>query len=136
MTLKAARGTKRICPNCGSKFYDLGRNPIVCPVCHSAYNASDSTARAVGGNDLDADDDAVLDKGRSGVEFVPLHEADPAQADSIPDIEGDDLVDVDEDETSIDPGSEEDPAFLENDDEGEADMSGFVGGGSDGDGEI
>jgi uncharacterized protein (TIGR02300 family) len=37
--IKAQRGTKRTCQNseCGSKFYDLNRNPITCPVCSSAY---------------------------------------------------------------------------------------------------
>jgi uncharacterized protein (TIGR02300 family) len=126
MSLKAARGAKRLCPNCGSKFYDLNRDPITCPVCHSAYNASDPAARAVGGNDLDADDDAVLDKGRT-VEFVPLEEAEAGRQENLPEIEGEDLGDVGEEDAAIDPGSEEDPAFLENDDEGEADMSGFIG---------
>ena len=26
-------GTKRICPNCGARFYDMGRDPITSPVC-------------------------------------------------------------------------------------------------------
>ncbi|MGB0671459.1 MAG: TIGR02300 family protein, partial [Rhodospirillales bacterium] len=26
-------GTKRACQSCGARFYDLGRNPIVCPKC-------------------------------------------------------------------------------------------------------
>ena len=39
MADKAARGTKRTCQNgtCGSRFYDLGRSPIVCPICGSTY---------------------------------------------------------------------------------------------------
>jgi len=39
--LKAARGTKRTCQNddCGLHFYDLNRDTIVCPNCHSAYVA-------------------------------------------------------------------------------------------------
>jgi hypothetical protein len=28
-------GAKQICPNCQSKFYDLGRRPAVCPKCES-----------------------------------------------------------------------------------------------------
>ena len=37
--IKAQRGTKRTCqnPECGSRFYDLNRDPIACPVCSSAY---------------------------------------------------------------------------------------------------
>jgi hypothetical protein len=36
---KRARGTKRTCQNsdCGVRFYDLGRSPIVCPICASPY---------------------------------------------------------------------------------------------------
>lgn len=30
---KAARGTKRLCLECEVPFYDLGRDPIVCPAC-------------------------------------------------------------------------------------------------------
>lgn len=39
MATKADRGTKRWCQNsdCGARFYDLGRNPIVCPVCATPY---------------------------------------------------------------------------------------------------
>jgi hypothetical protein len=30
---KVARGTKRICQSCEVRFYDLARDPIVCPSC-------------------------------------------------------------------------------------------------------
>ena len=30
---KAARGTKRVCEGCQVRFYDLLRDPIVCPAC-------------------------------------------------------------------------------------------------------
>ena len=26
-------GAKHLCPGCGAKFYDMGRNPISCPSC-------------------------------------------------------------------------------------------------------
>jgi uncharacterized protein (TIGR02300 family) len=28
-------GTKRLCGNCGAKFYDLSKDPIVCPKCQT-----------------------------------------------------------------------------------------------------
>lgn len=31
-------GTKRTCYSCGARFYDLRRDPIICPVCNSAYD--------------------------------------------------------------------------------------------------
>ena len=30
-------GTKRTCPGCGAKFYDLRRSPVTCPKCESLY---------------------------------------------------------------------------------------------------
>ena len=39
LEIKRARGTKRTCQNseCGVRFYDLDRTPIICPVCASPY---------------------------------------------------------------------------------------------------
>jgi len=28
-------GTKRSCPSCGARFYDLGRSPVTCPACEA-----------------------------------------------------------------------------------------------------
>ena len=132
MSIKAERGTKRVCQSCGSKFYDLNRDPIVCPICQTVYLVSGSPSRqAAGGNNLDADDDAVLDAGRGALEFVPLDEVAAREGDDLPDIEGGDIADVaDDEDEALDPGTEEEP-FLEAEDEGEADMTGFVGGGKD-----
>lgn len=32
-------GTKRTCPHCGARFYDLRRETIVCPKCDTPYDA-------------------------------------------------------------------------------------------------
>ncbi len=134
MSTKAERGTKRVCQSCGSKFYDLNRDPIVCPMCQSVYQVSGAPSRpAAGGNSLDTEDDSVLDAGRGDLEFVPLDEVAAGEGEELPDIEGSDIVDVgDEDDVALDTGAEEEP-FLETDDEGEQDVSGFVGGGKDDD---
>jgi len=34
---KPELGTKRLCGNCGAKFYDLHHDPIVCPKCATVY---------------------------------------------------------------------------------------------------
>jgi uncharacterized protein (TIGR02300 family) len=132
MSIKAERGTKRVCQSCGGKFYDLNRAPIVCPLCQSVYQVSGTSPRAsAAGNNLDADDDAVLDAGRTGLEFVPLDEVAAREGEDLPDIEGGDIGDIGDDEDgTLDTGGEEEP-FLEAEDEGEADMSGYVGGGKD-----
>jgi uncharacterized protein (TIGR02300 family) len=35
---KADWGTKRVCPNCATRYYDFGKMPPVCPNCGSVYN--------------------------------------------------------------------------------------------------
>ena len=32
-------GTKRTCPSCAARFYDLNKNPITCPKCDQAFVA-------------------------------------------------------------------------------------------------
>lgn len=32
-----ALGTKRICSGCAAKFYDLGKEEIVCPTCETVF---------------------------------------------------------------------------------------------------
>ncbi|UEM02358.1 TIGR02300 family protein [Skermanella rosea] len=31
-------GTKRICPNCGARYYDLRKDPPVCPSCGTTFD--------------------------------------------------------------------------------------------------
>jgi len=31
-------GTKRICPNCGTRYYDLLREQVICPKCSTPYD--------------------------------------------------------------------------------------------------
>ncbi len=64
-------GVKRLCAACGSRYYDLKRDPIVCPKCGETYVSATSvvtksrvtkaTARAAVVPDDDEDDDVVLD---------------------------------------------------------------------------
>jgi uncharacterized protein (TIGR02300 family) len=131
MSMKAERGTKRVCQSCSAKFYDLNRDPITCPMCQTMYQLSMPPARGpAAGNNLDADDDAVLDTGRAGLEFVSLDEVAAGEGEELPEIEGGDIGDGAEEDEALDPGTD-DETFLEPEDEGEADVSGFVGGGKD-----
>lgn len=36
---KADWGTKRICPNCGTRYYDMRRDPVTCPKCGAPFDA-------------------------------------------------------------------------------------------------
>jgi len=31
-------GTKRICPSCGTRYYDLMRRPVICPKCATPFD--------------------------------------------------------------------------------------------------
>ena len=38
-------GIKRICASCGARFYDLRRNPIICPKCETEFKVEQPAAR-------------------------------------------------------------------------------------------
>ena len=42
---KSEWGTKRECLNCGARYYDLQRDPIICPKCESAYEPEPAKGR-------------------------------------------------------------------------------------------
>ncbi len=58
-------GRKRICYSCGSVFYDLGRDPIVCPKC-----------------DAEFDPEAILKSRRGRVAVVEEAKAKPSAPDT------------------------------------------------------
>ena len=37
-------GVKRLCPHCGTRFYDLQRDPMTCPNCAHSYTAESLVA--------------------------------------------------------------------------------------------
>ncbi|MEO5337753.1 MAG: TIGR02300 family protein [Magnetospirillum sp. WYHS-4] len=47
-------GTKRTCPSCGARFYDLKKNPATCPKCGAKVKA-DTTAKFRRGKPLEED---------------------------------------------------------------------------------
>ena len=110
---KPELGTKRLCGNCGAKFYDLLRNPIVCPKCSTvlvpptAARGRPEVARAAA-----EPVDEVAAPEAAEAEFVPLEEADKETegAKSAVAEGGDDEVDDEalDDTTFIVPEEEED----------------------------
>jgi uncharacterized protein (TIGR02300 family) len=116
MATKQARGTKRTCQSneCGSRFYDLNRNPIVCPVCGTVYELASAPPAAAAADEKSVrrsrKADVVVDKAPAE---VPEAEADEA----LPEIEDTEAVAADEDE-----------AFLEQEEEEGGDVSNILGG--------
>lgn len=134
MSMKAARGTKRICQNCGSKFYDLNREEIICPMCNTVFHHEDTSAKAtLSGNADDDDDDDLLVSSSGNVEMVSLEDADGDDSD-IPDLEGDDLVEIEDDDADL---GNDDETFIEvEDDDSGDDVTGIVGGSRDEDDDL
>jgi uncharacterized protein (TIGR02300 family) len=120
---KPELGLKRQCMSCGAKFYDLNKNPITCPKCGAAFQASAMTraapvaARAVPAAVVAADDDTELES--VGPELVSLDEVAAGEAEK-------DLPIDDDIEVSDDVGT--DDTFLEEEEEGEDDVTGLIDG--------
>ena len=78
-------GTKRICPSCGARYYDLMREPVVCPKCSTPF-----------------DPEAFL-KARRARPAAPVEkELEPVGADDIdPDLEADDVEATEEEEEDV-----------------------------------
>jgi uncharacterized protein (TIGR02300 family) len=122
-TKAAARGTKRTCQNqeCGSRFYDLNRDPIACPICDSAYVIAHAQLSAVDAAAIAAAEDKAARKAKKD-----QLEADSA-ASIIPGAEGDEaLADIEGADEPI--AAEGDETFLEEEEEEGGDMSNIIGG--------
>ena len=91
---KAEWGVKRTCPNCEARFYDLQREPILCPECGATFNMDDHGK--VSG----------MRERRAPVAVAP-DDADPL-------VEDEALVDEDEEEEDV-----EDPLLAEDDEDEE-----------------
>src|SRR5215831_9694151 len=115
-------------------FCDLNRTPIVCPVCQSIYQvtpppppppsrrwgrAQPAEARKVEEQEADA---PVLE----GPEIVSLEEAEEGTSE-VPAEEDEEIVDLGE-EAAENPAGDDENAFLEEEEEGEADVSGIGAG--------
>ena len=126
--VKAELGTKRTCPSCAARFYDLLKNPIVCPKCGATFVAAsilpskgDMPAMAPAPKPRvteEADDMEVAD-----VELVSLEDAE------APDVADDDetagIEDVDLGDEAGGDEAEDDTFLVEEEEEGDS-MSGLL----------
>ena len=127
--VKAELGTKRTCPSCATRFYDLLKNPIVCPKCGVTFIAatllpskSDMPAMAP---KPPREVVKEVEENTGEVELVSLEEVEePGQDDETAAIE-----DVDLGEEAEDADGEEADAFLEEEEEDGGDVAGLLDGG-------
>ena len=127
---KPELGTKRDCPSCGAKFYDLNKNPVVCPKCEHEY-VPDTGMKAKRAKPAEkprekASKRVVAADDEGNVSLDAMRDDELAADSDDDDIDIDDVgVDVDDDDDSND-------AFLEDDEDGD-DVTGIVRGGKGGD---
>lgn len=122
MSSKLERGTKRLCQECGSKFYDLNRDPIICPMCGAAF--LDEAAAHKVDHIADSDDSEDIADVIDGPEIVSLEEVEAEQDSDVPKLDDED-IDIDDDAEL--PSADDDDVFLEEDDDGNTDVSGIIG---------
>ncbi|MEY3082726.1 MAG: hypothetical protein RJA94_2711 [Pseudomonadota bacterium] len=125
--VKAELGTKRTCPSCAARFYDLMKNPIVCPKCNANFVAASvlpskgempAMAPAPKPRVVEVADDVEV----ADVELISLEDAE------APDVADDDetagIEDVDLGEEAGD--AAEDDTFLVEEEEDGDNMSGLL----------
>ncbi len=124
---KPELGTKRLCPHCGAKFYDLSKDPIVCPKCGSVVEIvtasprgrPDTAVRAPATVPEEAEVPETQD-----AEFVSLEEADAETAGSKAPA----AQDADEEDVELAEDIEDDTTFLEETEDEDEDVSNIIGG--------
>jgi uncharacterized protein (TIGR02300 family) len=104
--------------SCGAKFYDLSKDPAVCPKCGTVFQATAMSrvaapvaARAAVADDDEAEIESV------GPEMVSLDEVEAGENEK--DIPSDDDIDVADDVA-------DDDTFLEDEEEGDDDVSDLI----------
>ena len=124
LTLKAVTvakpelGLKRQCMSCGAKFYDLNKDPAVCPKCGTVFQAVALGGRAAAPVVARAAEEDEPELETAGPEMVSLEEVEASESDK--DMPIDDDIDVGDDVA--------DDTFLEEEEEGEDDVSDLIDG--------
>lgn len=115
-------GFKRVCGSCGTKFYDFGRSPIVCPKCGTVYLLT-SAARAGRQEAAAAAVAEEVELPAAEAEVISLEEADAEARGKKKAPVSDVDVDTEEDVEVVD----EDDTFLEEEEEEPGDVSDIIG---------
>jgi uncharacterized protein (TIGR02300 family) len=122
MSTKAERGTKRTCqnPDCGSRFYDLNRHPVTCPICGTVYELAASATAAAAAAPV------AEERVRKPVK-KPAFVTEGAKPEEVPEPESEDVLPALEGEEEP-AAAEEDETFLEEEEEDGSDVTGIIGG--------
>jgi uncharacterized protein (TIGR02300 family) len=111
---KPELGNKHQCQNCGTKFFDLNKNPIICPKCATVFHAAPASRvvqRATVVDDEEADPEAAAD-------IISLQDVEAGEDKASPDV--DDEVELEDEEA--------DETFLAEEEEEDDDVSDLIDG--------
>jgi uncharacterized protein (TIGR02300 family) len=127
---KPELGMKRLCANCGAKFYDLNKDPIHCPKCGTVYVVAPVVTRgrpepAAVVRPAPAEEVVVPEP--QEIETVSLEEADAEASGAKKPVaaEGDAAEEDVEIEATLD---DDDDTFIEEQEEEDADVTDIIGG--------
>ena len=127
---KPELGTKRLCGNCGAKFYDLSKDPIICPKCHTVLELAAVSSRsrpdsAAARAAAPVPEEETVVPETAEAEFVSLEDAD-AEAQGKKPADGE-AVEGTEDEVELEDEGLDDAAFIEEQEEGDEDVTDIIG---------
>ena len=114
---KPELGAKRQCHSCGAKFFDLNKDPIVCPKCGAIFQGA--TARAERAPAKEEEEEQAAPP-PAGVELVSLDEVEASEEKAAEPVVAE--IDVEEEEAAPD-----DP-FLEPEEEEDDDVANLIDG--------
>jgi uncharacterized protein (TIGR02300 family) len=125
---KPELGTKRLCGHCGQKFYDLNKDPIVCPKCTTVMALTAVPPR--GRPDVaprpapaPAEEEVVAPE-TAEAEFVSLEEADAEAQGKKTDAEA---MEAGEEDVELEDEGMDDAPFIEEQEEGDEDVTDIIG---------
>ena len=131
---KTELGTKRVCPETGRKFYDLGKTPVISPytgkvvpivVPVQSRSRPPEAVAAAAARPAPVEEVEAIAPETADAEFVSLEDAEAEQQGKKSDGT---VVPGDEEEVEADE-SLDDAAFIEEQDEGDPDVTDIIGDG-------
>jgi uncharacterized protein (TIGR02300 family) len=126
---KSELGTKRVCPDTGRKFYDLNKTPVISPYTGKVVPIAATPVRArpepAAARPVAKEAEPVAPE-TADAEFVSLEDAEAEQQGKKKPAAAGATAGEEDDEVEVDE-SLDDAAFIEEEEEGDADVSDIIG---------